>query len=58
MKPQTPNLSLLIEEVVRQEGWQNGNALVLIITGNGERDAVSYDGGDKNDRPMLCIEYN
>ena len=58
LKPQTPNLSPLIEEVVNQEGWQEGNSLVFIITGTGERDAVSFDGGGKNEGPMLQIEFN
>lgn len=58
MKPRTPNLSPLIEEVVNQDGWQDGNALVLIITGAGERDAVSFDGGGKKEGPILNIEFN
>ena len=58
LKPRTPNLSPLIEEVVNQDGWQKGNALVFIITGNGERDAVSFDGGGKKEGPMLRIEFN
>ena len=55
-KPQTPDLSALIQEVVDQEDWMQGNALVLIIAGAGERDAVSFDGGGKRDAPMLRVE--
>ena len=55
-KPQTPDLSALIQEVVDQDDWKQGNALVLIITGTGERDAVSFDGGGKQDGPMLRVE--
>jgi hypothetical protein len=58
LMPRTPNLSPLIDEVVNQDGWQEGNALVLIITGTGERDAVSFDGGGKKEGPMLHIELN
>ena len=58
LKPRTPNLSPLIEEVVSQDGWQKGNALVFIITGTGERDAVSFDGGGEKEGPMLQIEFN
>jgi hypothetical protein len=49
-------LSALIQEVVDQEDWMEGNALALIIAGTGERDAVSFDAGDKKDAPMLCVE--
>ena len=55
-RPQTPDLSALIQEVVDQEDWKEGNALVLIISGKGERDAVSFDGGGKQDGPMLRLE--
>ena len=56
-KPRTPDLSQLIQEVVNQDDWQEGNALVLIITGTGERDAISFDGGGRREGPMLHIEY-
>jgi hypothetical protein len=55
-KQRTPDLSSLIQEVVAQSDWQEGNALVFIITGSGERDAVSYDG-DQQNAPVLYIEY-
>ncbi len=55
-KPQTPDLSALIQEVVDQSDWKAGNALVLIISGTGERDAVSFDGGGKQDGPTLHVE--
>lgn len=55
-KPQTPDLSAVIQEVVDQNDWMEGNALVLIISGTGERDAVSFDGGGKQDAPMLHLE--
>jgi Tol biopolymer transport system component len=52
----TPDLSSLIREVIAQPGWRQGNALVFIISGSGERDAESYDG-DKDAAPMLYVEY-
>jgi hypothetical protein len=55
-KQRTPDLSALIQEVIAQEAWQEGNALVFIISGSGERVAESYDG-DQQDAPMLYIEY-
>ncbi len=56
-RQQTPDLSALIQEVVAQPDWQEGNAVVLIISGSGERDAASYDGGARQYAPMLHIEY-
>ncbi|MHC4556234.1 MAG: TolB family protein, partial [Planctomycetota bacterium] len=56
-KQRTHDLSSLIQEVVTQSGWQEGNSLVLIITGSGERDAMSFDGGGQRYAPMLHIEH-
>ncbi len=57
-KQRTPDLSSLIEEVVAQPGWQEGNSLVLIITGSGNRDAVSFDGRrNRGGPPMLYVEH-
>jgi len=53
---QTPDLSPLIQEVVNRQGWQRGNAIVVIIAGSGTRRAVSYDG-DRAGAPLLRIEY-
>lgn len=53
---QTPDLSVLIHEVIAQPDWQAGNAMVFIITGSGERDAESYDG-DSRATPRLYVEY-
>ena len=55
-KQRTPDLSSLIQEVIAQPGWQEGNALVLIVTGSGKRCAESYDG-DKDGAPLLYVEY-
>ena len=55
-KPQTPDLSQLIQELADQKDWEEGNAIVLIISGDGERDAVSFDGGGREAAPMLQIE--
>jgi len=55
-KQRTPNLSSLIQEVVAQPDWQEGNALVFIISGSGKRVATSYDG-DQQNAPMLYVEY-
>ena len=55
-KQRTPDLSSLIQEVVAQADWQEGNALVLIVSGSGKRVAKSYDG-DPAGAPLLHIEY-
>jgi len=55
-KPQTPDLSSLVQEVIDQKEWKEGNAIVLIVSGTGERDAMSFDGGGKEDGPMLHVE--
>lgn len=51
----TPDLSPLIQEVVGHDGWKEGSAVVLVITGDGERDAISFDSGDKRYVPMLHV---
>ncbi len=53
---QTPNLFSVIQEIVDRQNWA-GNALVLIITGDGStgrRRADAFNGGTA---PVLHIEY-
>jgi hypothetical protein len=52
----TPDLSPVIQEVVDREGWSMGNGIAIIITGDGRRMAVSYNG-DPAEAPLLHIEY-
>ena len=40
----TPDLTEIIREIVMREDWATGNSLVLIVSGNGLRTAVSFDG--------------
>ncbi len=58
----TPDLSDIIEEIVKQDDWVSGNALVLIfspdwIVSTGVRCAESFEGaGDKLERiPTLTV---
>ena len=51
----TPDLSALIQEVVAHDDWMPGNALAFVVTGIGERDAISFDGGGKQSGPMLYL---
>ena len=52
----TPNLAAVLQEIVDRPGWLGGNALVLLVTGSGERTAESVDGGALR-APVLHIEY-
>jgi Bacterial Ig domain len=52
---QTPDLSSVLTEIFSSSnGWAPGNALVLIITGSGERVADSFEGAAA---PVLHIQY-
>ena len=57
----TPDLSAVIEEIVRGDAWAPGNALVVLITGTSgskanSRTAEAYDGAPA-DAPVLYVEY-
>ncbi|HKJ40098.1 MAG TPA: SBBP repeat-containing protein [Anaerolineales bacterium] len=53
----TPDLASVVQEVVDRQGWAEGNAMVFIITGTGERVAKSYER-DVYGAPYLHIEYS
>jgi CSLREA domain-containing protein len=52
----TPDLAPLVQEVVSRPGWLGGNALFVVVSGSGQRDATTYD---KNPAaaPVLVVEY-
>jgi hypothetical protein len=52
----TNDLSELVQDIVNKRGWRSGNAIVFIITGEGNKVASSFDA-DKNSAPKLYIEY-
>ncbi len=54
-KQRTPDLSSLIQEVVNQPDWQKGNALALIISGSGRRNAQS--DWSETGHPTLYVEH-
>ncbi|MEE8060684.1 MAG: DUF2341 domain-containing protein [Gemmatimonadales bacterium] len=58
-KHQTPDLSLIIQDIVNRSGWSSGNALVVIVTGTSGslREAESCDGSSCNDAPLLHAEW-
>lgn len=54
---QTPDLSAIVQTIVNRGGWENGNAMAFIITGNdSRRTAVSHDK-NASKAPLLHIEY-
>ncbi len=55
-KERTPDLASIVQEIVDQKGWKNGNPLAFIIEGSGKRVAVSYEGNAQK-APLLQIEY-
>jgi chitodextrinase len=52
----TPDLAVLVQEVIDRPGWVDGSSLVLLVSGSGQRVADSYDGGAAL-APVLVIEY-
>ncbi|MBY5161740.1 Ig-like domain-containing protein [Salsipaludibacter albus] len=40
----TPDLSPVVQQLVDQPGWDEGNAMVLVVTGTGKRTAEAHDG--------------
>ena len=53
---QTPDISVLVQEIVDRPGWAANNSMTFIMTGTGERTAESYDGSAA-DAPVLHITY-
>lgn len=51
---QTPNLKAIVDEVIAQPGWSNGNPISFMLTAIGRRVAGTYDG---NRPPKLKIIY-
>ena len=52
----TPDLTTVIQEIADRPGWQSGQAMAFIISGSGNRVAVSYDG-DAENAPLLHVEF-
>ena len=53
---QTPDLSLLVQEIIDRSGWEENNSMGFIISGNGSRTAVSYNGSS-DDAAILNVTY-
>ena len=52
----TPDLSALVQAIVRRDGWASGNAISFVLTGTGKRTAESFDG-TASEAPLLVVEY-
>lgn len=52
----TPDLSGILNELIADPGWANGNAAAFTITGTGSRVAESYEGAAAS-APLLHIEF-
>ncbi len=52
----TPDLTAIIQEIVNRNDWVAGNSIALIVSGEGLRTAVSFDG-DPARAPALTIDF-
>jgi len=52
----SPDISLVIQEIVSRPGWSAGNSLALLIDGSGRRTAESVDG-ERDSAAQLLVEY-
>jgi hypothetical protein len=50
------NLAAIIQEIVNRPGWASGNALVLLVRGNGRRVAVAHNQNPAA-APLLHVEW-
>ena len=53
---QTPDISIIIQEIIDQPEWMSSNSMVFIFSGSGTRTAKAYDGSH-SEAPLLHIEY-
>jgi hypothetical protein len=52
----TPDLSPLLNELVRRAGWTTSSPVVIVISGTGRRIAEAFEG-DRAGAPLLHVEY-
>jgi hypothetical protein len=53
----TPDIKTLVQQLVSNPSWVNGNSAVFMITGTGRRVAESYDGSVSG-APLLHVEFS
>ena len=54
---ESPDISDLVQEIVDRDNWCGGNDLAMFITGDGTRNAFSYDAGP-NAGAKLAVTYD
>ncbi|MFW5442824.1 MAG: Ig-like domain-containing protein [Methylococcaceae bacterium] len=52
---QTPDLSTILQELVNQGGWVQGNYIAFVVSGSGKREAESFNG---TAAPVLHVVYS
>jgi hypothetical protein len=52
----SPDISVILQEIVNRPGWQSGNAISFVISGSGIRTTYSMEG-DPERRPGLVFKY-
>jgi hypothetical protein len=52
----TNDLSEIVQQAVNQRGWRRGNSIVFVISGEGSKEAFTFDES-KDKAPKLYIEY-
>jgi menaquinone-dependent protoporphyrinogen IX oxidase len=52
----TPDIASLLQQIVSKDGWQLGNAMAFIFTGEGSRVAQAFDR-DPAKAPRLVVDY-
>ena len=55
---QTADLTVLVQEVVSQPGWEEGNAIAFIVGGSGHRTAEAFEFGPRARRRRCTSKYN
>lgn len=55
----TSDFSNLVQQIVNRPDWARGNGMAFYLTGEGTREAESFEGAGANtqQRPTLIIEY-
>lgn len=56
VEQQTPDLSSVIQPLVTNTDWYEGNSVVLVISGEGKRVATSFDS-NPDLAPILIVNY-
>lgn len=52
----TPDVRRIVQEVVNRDGWAPGNAMVFMVSGDGQRVAYAYRESP-DDVPVLTVEF-